>query len=293
MKNKQIPTYNVELNDCSVPTKSVKNYEIHLLEELLTDIEHVSFPHRHAFYNLLFVTGGTGTHTVDFREHEVKPNRIFFMTEGQIHSWNLSADISGYTIFFDKEFYRLYFGQKAFEEFPFFHSDFSAPYLDLAGEHLEQVQQLFDRLFLVNKEKTTKKLPIWVSYLNILMLRLAEVFQPVIGGNTSTSYRARDFELLLHDHFTEFRSVTEYAKRLNVTPNYLNALVQEAYGKSAKELINERIVLEIKRLLHNSDLTVSEIAYSLSFSDAAYLTRFFKKQTDLTPEAFRKVQSAK
>lgn len=293
MSKKQIPTYNVDLHDCSVPTKSVKNYEIHRLEDLLADIEHVNFPHRHAFYNLLFITEGSGTHTIDFREHEVKPNRMFFMTEGQIHSWNLSEDVKGYTIFFDKEFYRLYFGLKAFEEFPFFHNDFSAPFLDLEKSSLQKVLDLFERLLSVNQENSPKKLSIWVSYLNILMLRLSEDFQPNALESVAASQRSRDFELLVHDHFKELRSVSEYAKRLNVTPNYLNALVKEAYGKSAKELINERITLEVKRLLHNSSLTVSEIAFELAFSDAAYLTRFFKKQAGMTPEAFRKQFSMK
>jgi len=72
-----------------------------------------------------------------------------------------------------------------------------------------------------------------------------------------------------------------------MTPNHLNALTNNVLGKSAGDLIRERVLLEAKRLLANSDLLISQIAESLQFEDNAYFTRFFKKYLGTTPEGFR------
>jgi AraC-like DNA-binding protein len=58
-------------------------------------------------------------------------------------------------------------------------------------------------------------------------------------------------------------------------------------GASAGDLIRERVLLEAKRLLANSDLMISQIAETLNFEDNAYFTRFFKKYLGTTPEGFR------
>ncbi len=97
----------------------------------------------------------------------------------------------------------------------------------------------------------------------------------------------RNFERLIEQHFREKRLPRDYAEMLFITPNHLNALVNSVTGKPAGELIRDRVVLEAKRLLVNSDLTISQIADALHFEDNAYFTRFFKKYTGISPEAFR------
>lgn len=82
----------------------------------------------------------------------------------------------------------------------------------------------------------------------------------------------------------------EYAGLLFITPNHLNALCKASVGKSAGEMIRDRLLLEAKRMLANSAMSVSEIAYDLRFEDNAYFSRFFKKYTGHTPEEFRKTQ---
>ena len=74
---------------------------------------------------------------------------------------------------------------------------------------------------------------------------------------------------------------------LFMTPNHLNALSNAVLGKPAGELIRDRVMLEAKRLLVNSDYTITQIADLLHFEDNAYFTRFFKKYTGLSPENFR------
>jgi AraC-like DNA-binding protein len=98
----------------------------------------------------------------------------------------------------------------------------------------------------------------------------------------------RNFEKLIDHHFRTIRLPKEYADLLYVTPGHLNALCQDLLGKTAGELIRNRIILEAKRLLTNADMTITSIAYDLNFEDNSYFNRFFKKSVGMTPEEFKK-----
>lgn len=85
----------------------------------------------------------------------------------------------------------------------------------------------------------------------------------------------------------EEHQVQKYAALLGVTPNYLNVLTRKHWGKSALNLINDRVILEVKRLLLRTDYDISEIAYRVGFNELSYFSRFFKRNTGMTPLQFR------
>jgi AraC-like DNA-binding protein len=93
---------------------------------------------------------------------------------------------------------------------------------------------------------------------------------------------------LINRHYRSMRLPREYAEQLYITPNHLNALCQDLLGKTAGDVIRERVLLEAKRLLTNEQKSVSEIAGELNFPDNSYFSRFFRKYTGQSPEEFRK-----
>lgn len=95
------------------------------------------------------------------------------------------------------------------------------------------------------------------------------------------------FISLVEKHFTDERSIGYYADRLCITPNYLNKIVKQALGMSAKGYVNRRTVQEIRNLLDYTSLSVAEIAVQLHFLSASYLVRYFKAQTGMTPLEYR------
>lgn len=96
------------------------------------------------------------------------------------------------------------------------------------------------------------------------------------------------FMQLVREHGTREHRVEFYAERLCVTPRYLHqAMVEHWNGKTPKQLIDEQLTAEIKVLLADPSLSVTEIALRLNFVDQSYLSRFFKKNTGLSPKAFR------
>jgi AraC family transcriptional activator of pobA len=109
------------------------------------------------------------------------------------------------------------------------------------------------------------------------------------GAVTLTRADARVEELrrLLDAHFRKERLISFYAEKLAMTADRLNDHVKRAAGVTAGHLIRERVLTEAKRQLVFTNQAIHEIAYDLSFSDPSHFTRFFRKQTGMTPQAFR------
>jgi AraC family transcriptional activator of pobA len=100
------------------------------------------------------------------------------------------------------------------------------------------------------------------------------------------------FRGLVEERFTEHWTVPRYAAALNLTESRLNRLCQAAAGRSAFDVVQERLLLEARRKLHYIAAPVSQLAYELGFADPAYFCRFFKKRTGLSPSDFRRRRAA-
>ncbi|RKP57679.1 helix-turn-helix domain-containing protein [Pararobbsia silviterrae] len=96
------------------------------------------------------------------------------------------------------------------------------------------------------------------------------------------------FYALIEQHYRDHLPISRYAERLGVTPVYLNMVCQRIAGKSALALVHQRVLLEAKRSLTYTSLNINQVSDFLGFTEPAYFTRFFKRFTGVTPNAFRK-----
>lgn len=126
------------------------------------------------------------------------------------------------------------------------------------------------------------------------MLVMADQLEEIPGGRQEVSppkNRAwtivNDFIGLLCRHYSRHHDVAFYARRLNVTPNYLNIIIRRNTGITAKEHINIQIGQVIRTLLDTTDLSVKQIAARLHYEDPSYLSRIFRKQNGMSPIAYR------
>ena len=99
--------------------------------------------------------------------------------------------------------------------------------------------------------------------------------------------RVEELRRLVDEHFRKQRLISFYAEKLAMTPDRLNDHVKRATGVTAGHLIRQRVLTEAKRQLVFTNQPIHEIAYDLAFSDPSHFTRFFRKQTGTTPQAFR------
>ncbi|MDN3595153.1 AraC family transcriptional regulator [Zunongwangia endophytica] len=88
-------------------------------------------------------------------------------------------------------------------------------------------------------------------------------------------------------HIKEERSVLFYADKLNVTPGHLTKMLKSISGKTARQLIDEAVILEAKILLENRSLSIAQITEALNFSDQSFFGKYFKKATGHSPSAYR------
>lgn len=121
----------------------------------------------------------------------------------------------------------------------------------------------------------------------IICTRLAKEQHIVHELNDSQVDIIRQFNVLVDMHFRTLRKVKDYADLLHKSPKTLSNLFSTYSQQSPQQIIQERLVLEAKRLILFTDKQTQEIAYDLGFEDPAYFSRFFKKQAGLTPSAFR------
>lgn len=119
--------------------------------------------------------------------------------------------------------------------------------------------------------------------------RVARTTLPPLQGDAGRQWKlVTDFFKLLAGHGRHRRDVSFYADRLCITPSYLYKLCRSVLGSSPKALIDKETVSEIKSYLANTDLSVKKIAEEMHFEDSSYLCRFFRRNTGLSPAAFRR-----
>ena len=162
--------------------------------------------------------------------------------------------------------------------------------LDNAGE-ARRLSQLCADLFeedSVAREGYRLAMRAHLALIAIEVVRLA-VSRARSGSVTLTRADARVEELrrLIEEHFRKQRLISFYAEKLAMTADRLNDHVKRATGVTAGHLIRQRVLTEAKRQLVFTNQPIHEIAYDLAFSDPSHFTRFFRKQTGATPQAFR------
>ena len=286
--NASIPIYDI----CTITDVKDDEIIISRFSEYSESYKHLHSPHKHNFYHVVFFTEGKGNHTIDFERFEVKPNQVYFMAPGQVHSWNFEGTAEGYIINFSASFYQSFLLRSDYlEQFFFFDGHAQESVIDVPKDIQTQIIAAFEAILTEAKSNSKMKMDLIRVLMLQIFIRIAQLRNEDILHTSENGYNytlLSNFKRLIELNYNKLKLPKEYAALLYITPNHLNALCQDILNLSAGELIRNRIILEAKRLLVNLDLSISEIAYRLNFSDNSYFTKFFKKHVGITPDEFRK-----
>lgn len=282
---KAIPTYKFRYkSEDKIP------FEILRIEENPFLSRSSAHPRRDSFYILFRITSGVGEYYIDFNRYEIKPNSLFFIAPGQVHYWKIDQPIHGDAILFENNLF-LRYGQDTFlQELALFDIFKSARTLYLPAKKVSVFERHIELLYREYMTKDFKRREMLVSLLKIFLIE-AQREMPISdpgGTHTAGQRLTRQFLDLVKQQVTEYHSPKAYAEELGVTPGHLTETVKKNLGVTTGELLRQRLALEIKRWLVHSDLTASQIAEKLNFSDISYFGRFFKRETGKSPNAFRK-----
>lgn len=267
------------------------SFEFTKLEESYNPYD-ANHPHRHNYYEVLFFNGAGGSHEIDFNSYPIEKNSIHFISPGQVHLLMRKPNVTGFVISFADDFFLdKRSGLNFMETLPYFGGSEKFPIVRLSGTNQKkEAEELFNQIsreFHSDLEDRIQALSSWVSLFLIFCRRLY-LTQPISAkAGTFKNDLARKFIRLVDNQFIGLKSVSDYADLLNISPGHLNDSIKKETGKSASEIIHDRIVLESKRLLYHSEMSVKEIAIHLNYEDPSYFSKFFKKQTKATPDQFR------
>lgn len=284
---RSLPVYSIETLRASDP--AAQDFDLFRFEYFARDIAHLKTAHRHHFYTLIIITAGTGSHQIDFHNYELKSGRLFLIAPGQVHAWNVLKNTQGFVILFNESFIALSKGRKIMSGWPIFRPHQKC-YFDLSTSDLTDwmahIQRMKEEL-KTNDEFTRDVLFYSLCSLLVGASRLGKKANRLATQGQDFLFQ---YQELIEKHFVQLKKPKEYARLMNITPNYLNALCKTKSGKSAGELIRQRIILEAKRLLAHTSLTIAEVGYRLNFEDNSHFGKFFKSNSGTTPAEFRSQQ---
>lgn len=266
--------------------------------ELLIDISRIeslknfvldSTPHNISFYEILFIEKGGGTFSLDENKMTIEPGVIIFTSPGQIRRWDIKLPVSGYTLFFEKDFLNLFFTDDLFlYRFQYFHQ-YSRPTIikmsqTIFNDTLILVRSMEKEFSQLQKDSSHFLRAILYQLLVVLNRYYADVYD--VQSDTRIHPDFFRFRSFLEKEFTVHRSVSSYAQMLRISANQLNKICRQSSGHSAQQMIHHKLISEVKRQLRNNK-SIKEIAYQFEFSDPSNFNRFFKKITGHTAQQYR------
>jgi len=253
-----------------------------------------AFAHRHSYCHLLWITAGQGVHMIDFEAYRLCPHALFFIAPRQVHHWVAETPVAGYSLKFSLEFLdQVVAASAALAGFPFERSrQAPAAYLtpEQAADVLPLIEQLTDEIAGESAAQAPHCHEMLAVLLRLLLLRLARLLPTPATGAPATPPPdvARRFFALLETHLLVLNKASDYAELLQSNVGRLDEALKRASGRTAAQLIRDRLLLEAKRRLMFTCQPVAELAFELGFADPAYFGRFFRQRTQLSPGDFRR-----
>ncbi len=251
----------------------------------------MTVPHRAQFYHIIWIEQGKGTHFVDFEPMEVKDNSIILIPHNSVNLFDKNGRYHGKAVLFTNSFFC-----KNDQDSQFLHA--SMLFSDLYKTATINIDpQTSDLSIILNAMETeyqrhpdTAQYHILHNMLHIFLLQAErelrkqgfQELKPSVHLDNLLSFKA-----LLSQNFRTEKSVNKYATDLAISEKQLHKATTTLLGKTPKQIIDERILLEAKRLLVHSNQSVKEIAYELGYEEPTNFIKYFRKHTDTTPAEFR------
>ena len=285
----------VQLGEQNVPQFEIGMTNYSVFPDLATIT-----PHRHDYQTIIWTKSGTGQHVIDGQVIQLIPNTFCMIAKGQVHQFiEIDRHFSLTSVRFndaflpERTFGQLWSYRATLFNTPSTHNQtLPVPTNEIA--EIESVLQLME--VENNRTKSFRQDDGLRFLLQFLLLRIARLQQSsaceLANVDVADYDLYQNFVTLLEKQFHEQHSVDYYADAVNLSISRLSRLTKRILGKSAKQVILDRINLEAKRLLQFSDLSVKQIAFALGFNNPYHFSRAFKNYTKSSPNDYR-VQNKK
>ncbi len=248
--------------------------------------------HRIEFYCIVIVTGGSYTHFVDFKSYELTQGSALFVDKSQVHHFTKELQESeGVCIIFSSLFMeKHYFSADRLKLNRLFNYHIETPIIhqkEMGQDNfLDIAKQLYSEYVIQNEFAKSEMLQ---TLLHLLLLKAerAKDIQAISGVKIQWLEIFSSFKNMLEEEYVSTRNSKIYAAKLLISYKFLNDVVKKLTDKTVKAFIDDFVIVEIKRYLLSTSLSVKEISYKTGFEEPANMVKFFKKNTQVTPLKFR------
>ena len=244
-------------------------------------------PHRHhGLFQMLWLQQGTAELMLDEAQGQLQAGSVLLVPQHCVHGFHFSKDASGVVVTLAYAFFT-----RLGTELNAHLNLMQVPRVCALEEVVQRLH--FESLLNSLQDEYTANQPHRGALIESLMLTLLIwLLRPLTSlsqaqhGGRSRHYLTQ-FSVLIDRDFVKHLPLEHYAEQLGISAAHLNALCRQLAGCSALELVHARLMLEAKRNLVYTAMSVRDIADLLGFSDPAYFTRFFKRSGGMSPREFR------
>ncbi|WEA01014.1 helix-turn-helix domain-containing protein [Mucilaginibacter sp. SJ] len=245
---------------------------------------------QHKYLTIAWNRGEKQTVTIDEVDYDFLPNTILPLMINQSFRFERPEDVVAWQ--FNRDFYCIVDHDEEVSCVGFlFYGSSDQVFVTLDEIMQFKLQRLLD-IFIEEFETADN---IQIDMLRMLLKRLIIIVTRLAKAHSGPREvladekfgTIRKFNLLVENNYREHHTVAYYAQQLNKSPKTLSNLFALYNHKTPLQVIQERLIIEAKRLLYYTDKSAKEITYELGFEDAAYFSNFFKKHTSFSPTDFR------
>ncbi len=280
----------------SKKSKTEIEFEIFSISSLFARQDRIDnqldMPHYVDFYNIMYITRGTGAHYIDFKPYRYQKGSIIFVSRGQVHAFDVRSDVDGFVILFTDDFLSKHMiHSDILSMYGLYNYDLHEPIIQPEETNEELFRKTVDEMYWEHLlSNNFAKEEILCLLLRLLLLRAERIKRILIPKELNTEWfdTFRAFKNHLEKKFTETRTAKEYAGMMGISYNYLNTACKSITGNTVKAFIDRFIILEAKRRLATSDISVKELTYALGFDEPTNFLKYFKKHTGQSPLQFKK-----
>lgn len=274
------------------------NFTILNVPDIHTEIPFKSPVLRAEYFSFILTKKGSGVYKLDDNTFPFGNKSIYFTNPGHIKSYELFSSKEAQIIMLTEKFLQENVHPEIYSEFPFLLAEIVPPNEQTETE-FKELEMLFDQVDFEFKNDSKYKDKIIGNMILVLLMKIKERFwanyNPLVEGEHSSRI-VKSFKKILESEFKKILGNKQgqvklqaqyFAEQLNLHPNYLNSVLKSKTGRTLSDWISQRALSVSKSLLVDSSLSLKEISYLLGYSEPTHFSRFFKKNTKLSPRAFR------
>jgi AraC family transcriptional activator of pobA len=249
---------------------------------------------RNNYYSLIWFTQGNGKVKADFLEYEFMANSLFAFSPYQPFMLSSENNLSGIALQFHPDFFCIHKHQAEVAcNGVLFNNIYNPPFISIDENSASTLEMLLSQIKTEMQNPALAQYELLISYLKIFLItasRLKTEQEPQAlqaVASIKEPFILQSLKDAIEKDFKTKHSASDYAKSLNISSKALAKITKAHFNKTLTDLISERIIIEAKRELYLTNKAVKEIAYELGYQDEYYFSRFFKTNTDISPQMYR------